>query len=95
MLADKIKLLREKYGHKQADLARKLHVTRSSVNAWEMGISTPSIQNIIQIALLYCVSTDYLFDMDKNFGININGLTDKQIRIIIEIINCFKSNEKE
>lgn len=94
MLYEKIKLLREKYGHTQADLARKLHVTRSSVNAWEMGISTPSTQNIIEIALLYGVSTDYLFGIDKSSTINVEGLSDKEVGAIIEIINCFKSNEK-
>lgn len=94
MLYDKIKLLREKYGDRQIDLAKKLNVTRSSVNAWEMGISTPSTQNIIEIALLYNVSTDYLFGIDKNSTININGLSDKEVGAIIEIINCFKNNKR-
>ena len=44
MIADKIKFLREEKGMTQADLAKQLGITRSSVNAWEMGISTPSTQ---------------------------------------------------
>ena len=47
MIADKIKLLREMSGMTQAELARKLGVTRSGVNAWEMGITTPSTQYIV------------------------------------------------
>ena len=34
--AEKIKELRQKNNMTQSDLARKLYVTRSSVNAWEM-----------------------------------------------------------
>lgn len=37
----------------QTDLANKLGVTRSSVNAWEMGISVPTTDKIVEIALLY------------------------------------------
>lgn len=41
MVADKIKHLREKMGMTQASLAEQLGITRSSVNAWEMGVSVP------------------------------------------------------
>ena len=66
MIADKIKLLRELSGLTQAELARKLGVTRSGVNAWEMGITTPSTQYIVEISLLFKVSTDYLLDRTDN-----------------------------
>ena len=36
MICDRIKELREKAGYSQAQLAKRLDVTRSSVNAWEM-----------------------------------------------------------
>lgn len=38
MMADKIKDLRELYSLTQSDVAKSLEITRSSVNAWEMGI---------------------------------------------------------
>ena len=38
MIADRIKELREKNDMTQSDLARKLSLTRSAINAWEMGI---------------------------------------------------------
>ena len=41
MIDERIKSLREKRDLTQSDLARKLGITRSSVNAWEMGISVP------------------------------------------------------
>ena len=37
-----LKDLRDRLGYTQSDLAKKLSVTRASVNAWEMGISAPS-----------------------------------------------------
>ena len=43
--------------------AKQLGITRSSVNAWEMGISVPSTQYIVEISRLSHVSTDYLFSL--------------------------------
>lgn len=44
MIAEKIKSLRQQDSLTQAELAKRLGITRSSVNAWEMGISAPSTQ---------------------------------------------------
>ena len=60
MVADKIKFLREQIGLTQSDLAKRLGITRSSVNAWEMGSSVPSTQYVVELANIFRVSTDYL-----------------------------------
>ena len=39
---NRLKNLRNKYGYTQLELAKKLSLTRASVNAWEMGLSAPS-----------------------------------------------------
>ena len=84
MISDKIKMLRENKNLTQSDLAKQLGITRSSVNAWEMGISVPSTQYIVELAQIFDISTDYL----------LNGLNEKQIKIISNLINYFK-NEKQ
>ena len=50
MISIRIKELREKAGYSQSQLAKKLDVTRSSVNAWEMGLSSPTTQYIVAMA---------------------------------------------
>ena len=52
MTADKIKALREAKGWTQADLARKLGITRNGVNSWEQGLSTPSPACLVDLATL-------------------------------------------
>ena len=90
MIADKIKLLREKGGMTQADLARRLGVTRSGVNAWEMGITTPSTQYVVELSLLFKVSTDFLLDMPKGVTISVDGLSEREIASLIEMANCYR-----
>lgn len=93
MIADKIKILREKNGFTQAELAKKLGITRSGVNAWEMGITVPSTQYIVELSLLFSVSTDYLLDMPVTQTVSVEGLSDREIASIVEIINCYKENK--
>lgn len=95
MIADKIKILREKQGLTQAELARKLGITRSGVNAWEMGITVPSTQYIVELSLLFSVSTDYLLDMPQTQTVSVEGLNDREIASVVEIIDCYKSLKKD
>ena len=94
MVAERIKALREKKGITQAELARKLGVTRSGVNAWELGISVPSTQYIVELAAIFSVSTDYLLNVDTSASISINGLTEEDIKIVYEIIEHLKKKNK-
>ena len=93
MIADKIKMLREKHGMTQAELARKLGVTRSGVNAWEMGITTPSTQYVVELSIFFKVSTDYLLDMPQTSTVCVDGLTDREIASVVEIIACYKNRK--
>ena len=95
MIANKIKMLRERHNLTQSDLAKKLGLTRAGVNAWEMGISVPSTQYIVELAALFGVSTDYLLDIEKEKSININGLSEKEVGMIIELVEYFKQNKQK
>ncbi len=83
MIANKIKILRENKGLSQKALADKLGITRSSVNAWEQGISVPSTQYIVELANLFEVSTDYLLNFKNDNAINIEGLNDKEVKLVL------------
>lgn len=93
-LADKIKSLRENAGLTQAEVARQLGISRSGVNAWEMGLSVPSTQYIVELARNFNVSTDYLLGMKDTPTISIKGLSQKQVSALLNIIECFNDNEK-
>lgn len=91
MIAERIKTIREKNNMTQSDLAKRLGITRSSVNAWEQGISVPSTQYIIELARLFKVSTDYLLDVDSSAPLNTSGLSDQDIYILYELIERLRS----
>lgn len=86
MVADRIKTLREQHNKTQAQLAKQLGITRSSVNAWEMGISVPSTQYVVELASIFKVSTDYILGVNSTSTINVSGLTDKDIELVQNIV---------
>ncbi len=94
MTADRIKQLREEKGYTQAELAKQLGITRSSVNAWEMGISVPSTQYVVELASIFKVSTDYLLGVDTTATIEISGLTDTDIQLVHSIVGHLREKNR-
>ena len=90
MIADKVKMLREKRGITQAELAKQLGITRAGVNAWEMGISVPSTQYIVELALFFGVSADYLLGLESSATVSVKGLNDREIASVVEVIRCYR-----
>ncbi len=85
--ADKIKELRQSFGISQAQLAKRLGVTRSSVNAWEMGISTPTTQYIVDMAHLFHISTDCLLGVEEGPALSLRGLTEEEKRLLYGMLD--------
>ena len=94
MVAERIKYLRDQKGMTQADLAKQLGITRSSVNAWEMGISVPSTQYIVGLAGIFKVSTDYLLGVDTSASVSVAGLTEKDVQIVHGLISHLKEKNE-
>ena len=94
MGADRIKTLREQNNMTQCGLAKQLGITRASVNAWEMGISVPSTQYIVEMAQIFRVSTDYLLGVNKTVTVSVEGLTDQDIELIHSIILHLRNKMK-
>ncbi len=61
----KIRLLREKHGLKQINLANALQVTPQAVSKWEKGANLPDVEVLIKIARLFDVTTDYLLGLTE------------------------------
>lgn len=95
MIANQIRYLREQRGLTQADLARHLGITRSSVNAWEMGVSLPSVQYVIELAKLFKVSTDYILGVDSSWSISLSGLNDTDVQMVCNIVNLLRQKHED
>ncbi len=94
MISDQIRILRTNAKLSQAELAKKLNLTRASINAWEMGISIPSTQYIVELSQIFCVSTDFILDLAEESSLNVHGLSKEQLEIVKKLINHFQEENQ-
>ena len=94
MTADRIKALRESRGWTQAELARRMNMTRNGINSWEQGLSMPSPQSLVDLAWLFSVSTDYLLGVEKHNTVNVTGLDEKDVALIAQLAERLRSAAK-
>lgn len=74
-------------------MAKRLGLSRSAINAWEMGVSVPSTQYLAELARLFKVSADYLLGLDTKETVDISLLKAEEKEMIYALIAYFhKSN---
>ena len=93
MVHKRIKQVRELNRMTQADLAEKLGVTQSSVNDWETGVSTPSVQELMALAILFKVSADYILGLEDNVRVRIDHLKENEKEIVFAFTDYIPGQE--
>ena len=66
MFGKKLKLLRERNGLTQEQLATKFNLLKSSISMYENGIRLPNVEIIKDFANYFNVSIDYLMDNENS-----------------------------
>lgn len=70
-----LKNIRKEKGLQQKDLANLLNKTIACISSWETGKTEPNIDDILQMANIFNVSTDYLIGRVDEYDIPINYQT--------------------
>ncbi|MCI8420973.1 MAG: helix-turn-helix transcriptional regulator [Clostridia bacterium] len=65
ILSTTLKELREKQGYTQKYVAERLGIRYQSYQAYELGLTVPTLHNFIKLADIYDVSLDYLIGREK------------------------------
>ena len=78
----------------QSELAKRLSITRSSVCAWEQGLSCPTAY-IIELAKLFRVSSDYILGITNEQTVQLSGLTNEEKQIIQALVQYFDNNKNK
>lgn len=59
-----------------------------------MGISVPSTTYLIELALLFHVSTDFLLGLEQNNTIDISTLSEREAVLVYELVDYFTSQKR-
>ena len=95
LIDERIKELRDKSGLTQTQLAKRIGVTRNTVNAWEMALSAPSCGCLAELSKVLGVSADYLLGIDSGVKIDISDLNDREQEMIMQLVDYFKTSKNE
>lgn len=63
-LSENIRIMRERRGLSQSELADKIGLQKQNVSAYERGIKVPSVEKLVAIADTLRCSTDMLLGME-------------------------------
>lgn len=91
----KIKQLRTQRKMTQLDLANRLGVSKTIMSAYETGLRKPSYDVLMEIALFFNVSMDYLFDCGEEGNehtVDLSDLSEEERNLILGIVDSFKQN---
>lgn len=94
-LCERITELRKTFGITQSDLARRLDVTRSSVNSWEMGLSIPQLKHIVEMSKIFNTTVDGLLNTSQRVVIDITDLSEKEQQAVFGIVDCLKNKAEQ
>lgn len=96
-ISDSLISLRSKYNFSQTDVAKQIGVTPAMISAYENQDRNPSLDKLMALADIFHVSTDYILGRtcipDHRILIDLEGLSDKQIKIIYDLISEFKTTD--
>ncbi len=84
-----LKKLRKERGMSQVQLANRIHKEKSIISRYENNLLSPTFDTICALARIFGVSVDYLAGIDKNMRVDFDGLTDRQISIMNDLIKVF------
>lgn len=59
-IGERITALRKERGISQAELAKRMDISRQAVSKWEQGTSTPDTERLIQLAEILNTEVEYL-----------------------------------
>ena len=89
-MGNKLKKLRIENGLTQKQIAERVGVAVSAISSYESEVRYPSYAILVKLATAYGVSTDYLLGMPAGQTIDVSGLKDKDITLVLQMINRLK-----
>ena len=80
---------RKQAGMTQAELARRMHLSRSSINSWESAASYPSIDSLISLSQVFHVSTDYLLGVSSSKTVVLDTYSPHEQELVFRLLQYF------
>jgi len=89
-LGKRIKTLRTERKLSQTEVAERIGVSKSMVSSYELESRAPSYDILIKLSAFFSVTTDFLLGVEKTRAISLDGLDEKEIAVISNMIELLR-----
>lgn len=89
-MGEKIKSLRIEKKLTQKQLADRIGLATSAISSYESGTRYPSYDVLLKLARIFHVSTDYLLGLTETRNVDVTGLSNAEIEIIMQLVDMLK-----
>lgn len=86
----RLKELRESKRLSQSDVAGRLNVTRATISGYECNTITPSLEQLVKLAVLYNTSLDYMMGIENRPYFYVDDLNESQQQTVLDIVDRLK-----
>jgi transcriptional regulator with XRE-family HTH domain len=90
---ERIKHLRTGMGLTQMQLSERVHISKAMMSSYETGSRLPSYDVLTKFAKIFGVSTDYLLGFDRIKVVDVSGITDSQVDLVVRLVNELKGGK--
>jgi len=89
-LGEKIRTLRLEKRISQTEMSMRIGVSKAMISSYELEQRSPSYEVLIKIASFFCVTTDYLLGVEKERTINVEGLGNREMEVIVSMVDVLR-----
>lgn len=86
-MGEKLRSLRIENKLTQKQVADRIGLAISAVSSYEAGTRYPSYESLIKLSRMFHVSTDYLLGLTEKRNIDVTGLNDSEIELLLQLVD--------
>lgn len=95
LIGERLKELRNNKKLTQKEVASKINVEAETYSRYERDLLTPKLETIVELAVIFNSSLDYIVSLDKRSNIFIDDLPKDKQKLILTLVDTIRNEYEE
>lgn len=91
----RLRRIRHSLALQQEQVAKQIGVSHSTISTYENNTRQPSLEILVRLARLYRVSTDYMLGLSDVITVDLSGLTNDEVNLILALVSTMTKKNEE
>jgi transcriptional regulator with XRE-family HTH domain len=90
-LGERLRALRNERNITQTELSERIGVSKAMISSYELEQRQPSYVVLIKFSAYFGVTTDFLLGLEKKRTIDVDGLCEQEIEVLVKMIDVLRN----